>query len=50
VSSLWKIVTETTERTAENWKTHEHSEALPKKIREAIAKQILGVAAAVKKQ
>jgi serine/threonine-protein kinase HipA len=50
VSPLWKIVTDTTERTAENWKTLGHSEALPKKIREAIEKQILGVAAAVKKQ
>jgi serine/threonine-protein kinase HipA len=50
VSPLWRIVIETTERTAENWKTLEHSEALPKKIREAIAKQILGVAAAAKKQ
>jgi serine/threonine-protein kinase HipA len=32
VSPLWKIVTETTERTAENWKTLGHSEALPKKF------------------
>jgi serine/threonine-protein kinase HipA len=50
VSPLWKIVTETTERTAENWKTLEHRDALPKEIRAAMEKQILGVAAAVKKQ
>jgi serine/threonine-protein kinase HipA len=50
VSPLWKIVTETTERTAESWKTLEHREALSKEIREAIEKQILGVAAAVMKQ
>ena len=50
VSPLWKIVTDTTERTAENWKTLEHRDALPKEIREAIEKQILDVAAAVKKE
>ena len=50
VSPLWKIVTDTTERTAENWKTLEHRDALPKEIRKAIEKQILGVAAAVKKE
>jgi len=50
VSPLWKIVTETTERTAESWKTLEHRDALPKEIRAAIEKQILGVAMAVKKQ
>jgi serine/threonine-protein kinase HipA len=50
VSPLWKIVTDTTERTVENWKTLEHRDALPKEIREAIEKQILGVAAAVKKE
>lgn len=50
VSPLWKIVTETTERTAENWKTLEHRDALPKEIRQAIEKQILGVAGAVMKQ
>ena len=49
-SPLWKIVTETAERTAENWKTLEHRDALPKEIRAAIEKQILGVEAAVKKQ
>jgi serine/threonine-protein kinase HipA len=50
VSPLWKIVTETTERTAESWKTLEHRDALPKGIRTAIEKQILGVAIAVTKQ
>jgi len=50
VSPIWKIVTETAERTAENWKSLEHRDALPKKIREAIERQILGVAAAVRKQ
>jgi serine/threonine-protein kinase HipA len=50
VSPLWKIVTDTTQRTAENWKTLEHRDALPKEIRKAIEKQILGVAAAVKKE
>ena len=49
-SPLWKIVTETAERTAENWKTLERRDALPKEIRAAIEKQILGVEAAVKKQ
>jgi serine/threonine-protein kinase HipA len=50
VSPLWKIVTETTERTSENWKTLEHRDALPGDIRQAIEKQILGVAGAVRKQ
>jgi len=50
VSPLWKIVTETTERTAESWKTLEHRDALPEGIRIAIEKQILGVAIAVTKQ
>jgi serine/threonine-protein kinase HipA len=50
VSPLWKIVTETTERTAESWKTLENRDALPKGIRTAIEKQILGVAIAVTKQ
>jgi serine/threonine-protein kinase HipA len=44
VSPLWKIVTETTEATVEHWKTLEHREALPQQIRQAIEKQILGVA------
>lgn len=50
VSPLWKIVTETAERTAESWKTLEQREALSKEIRGAIEKQIFGVAAAVTKQ
>jgi serine/threonine-protein kinase HipA len=48
VSPLWEIVTETVERTAENWKTLEQREALPREIRAAIEKQILRVAAATK--
>ncbi len=44
VSPLWK----TTERTAEGWKTLEQRDALPKEIRAAIEKQILGLAMAVK--
>ncbi len=48
VSPLWKIVIETAERTAENWKTLEHRDALPNGIRAAIEKQILKVAAATK--
>ncbi|SRR6266566_1580482 len=50
VSPLWNVVTETTERTAENWKALEQRDALPKEMRQAIEKQILGLAAAVKKQ
>ena len=50
VSPLWKIVTETVERTSESWKTLEHRDALPKGIRAAIEKQILGVTMAVQKQ
>jgi serine/threonine-protein kinase HipA len=48
VSPLWEIVTETVERTVENWKTLAHREALPNEIRAAIEKQILRVAAATK--
>jgi hypothetical protein len=47
---LWKIVTETVERTSESWKTREHRDALPKGISAAIEKQILGVTMAVQKQ
>ena len=50
VSPLWKIVTETTERTAESWKTLEHGDGLPREIRSAIEKQILSVAATVGNQ
>jgi serine/threonine-protein kinase HipA len=50
VSPLWKIVTETVEKTAESWKTLEHRERLSKEIRGAIEKQIFTVAAAVRKQ
>ncbi|MGB2628727.1 MAG: HipA domain-containing protein [Candidatus Acidiferrum sp.] len=47
-SPLWEIVIETAERTAQNWKTLEHRDALPDGIRAAIAKQILRVAAVAK--
>jgi hypothetical protein len=47
---LWRIVTDTTERTAESWKNLEHRNALPREIRAAVEKQILGVAAAVGNQ
>jgi serine/threonine-protein kinase HipA len=50
VSPLWRIVTDTTERTAESWKNLEHRDALPREIRAAVEKQILGVAAAVGNQ
>lgn len=50
VSPLWKIVTETTERTYESWTTLEHRDPLPNEMRAAIEKQILGVAMAVDKQ
>lgn len=47
-SPLWQIAVETAERTAAAWKTLEQADALPKDLREAIGKQILGVAATVK--
>lgn len=46
-SPLWEIVTETTERTVVNWKTLPQADLLPKKLRAAIDKQILRVAASV---
>src|ERR1700730_399477 len=48
VSPLWEIVTETAERTVENWKTLEQRGALQREIRAAIEKHILRVAAATK--
>jgi serine/threonine-protein kinase HipA len=48
VSPIWEIVTETAERTVENWKTLEQRDALPKEIRAAIEKQISKVAATTK--
>jgi serine/threonine-protein kinase HipA len=47
-SPLWKIAVETAERTAESWKTLEQADALPKKLKDSIGRQILGVAANVK--
>jgi len=45
-SPLWKITVETVERTAESWNSLEQADALPKDLRDSIARQILGVAAA----
>jgi serine/threonine-protein kinase HipA len=47
-SPLWQIAVETAERTATAWKTLEHADLLPKDLRAAIEKQILGVAATTK--
>ena len=47
-SLLWKIAIETAERTAESWKTLEQADVLPKDLKDAIGKQIQGVAARVK--
>lgn len=47
-SPLWQIAVETAERTAAAWKTLEHADLLPKDLRAAIEKQILGVAATLK--
>jgi serine/threonine-protein kinase HipA len=50
VSPLWKIVTETTEQTVEQWNTLEQRDSLPRELLAAIEKQILGVALAVSRQ
>jgi len=47
-SPLWKIVVETAERAAAEWTKLEHADLLPKDLRAAIDKQILGVAAKIK--
>jgi serine/threonine-protein kinase HipA len=47
-SPLWQIAVDTAERTAESWKTLERADLLPKDLRAAIEKQILGVAATLK--
>jgi serine/threonine-protein kinase HipA len=47
-SPLWKVALETTERTAEAWKTLEHADALPKELKDSIGKQILRVVATVR--
>ena len=47
-SPLWKIAVETAERSAESWKTLESADALPKDLKDAIGRQILGVAARVR--
>jgi hypothetical protein len=47
-SPLWRIAVETAERTVAAWKTLEQKDVVPKELRDAIGKQILGVAAAIK--
>lgn len=47
-SPLWKIAVETAERTAESWKTLEHSHMLPKDLKDSIGKQIVSVAATIR--
>ena len=47
-SPLWQIAVETAERTEAAWKTLEQTDALPKDLKDAIGKQILGVATTVK--
>jgi serine/threonine-protein kinase HipA len=47
-SPLWAIAVETAERTAAEWEKLEQAALLPNEMREAIRKQILGVAAKVK--
>jgi serine/threonine-protein kinase HipA len=47
VSPLWRIVTETTGRTVENWRKLDEREEIPKDIRAAIEKQIFRVAASI---
>lgn len=50
VSPLWKIVCDTTAQILDNWRTLEHRDALPKEIDSAIEKQIIRVAAALKRE
>ncbi len=47
-SPLWQIAVEIAERTAAAWKTLEQADTLPKDLKDAIGKQILGVAATLK--
>jgi len=47
-SPLWQIAVEIAERTAAAWKTLEQADTLPKDLKEAIGKQILGVAVTLK--
>jgi serine/threonine-protein kinase HipA len=47
-SPLWQIAVETAERTFAEWKTLEHTDLLPKEMRESIEKQILAVVATTK--
>ena len=47
-SPLWQIAVEIAERTAAAWKTLEQADTLPKDLKDAIGKQILGVAATLR--
>jgi len=47
-SPLWKIAVETAERTAAAWTKLEQADLLPEDLRDAIDKQIVGVAAKIK--
>ncbi len=47
-SPLWRIAVETAERTVAAWKTLEQADTLPKDLKDAIGKQILGVVATIK--
>jgi serine/threonine-protein kinase HipA len=49
-SPLWQIAVDTAERTAESWKRLEQADMLPKDMRASIEKQILAVAATVKRR
>jgi len=46
-SPLWRIAVETAGRTVAAWKTLEQRDVLPKKLRDSIGRQILGVAATI---
>lgn len=48
LSPLWKIAVEAAERAATAWTKLEHADLLPRDLRAAVSKQILGVAAKIK--
>lgn len=48
LSPLWSVALETAERTAEAWKTLEHTDVLPKQLKVAIGNQIESVVARIK--
>jgi serine/threonine-protein kinase HipA len=47
-SPLWQIAVELAERTVAAWKTLQQADTLPKDLKDAIGKQILGVATTLK--